>query len=558
MPRRRTALALVGLALCCLALAASAREDVNNPTAASVAGQAGGAAQATGLPRWNSTDTPIATTDPHEGEDPEDDIDSDDVTTLSALLGALVFFTGAAMANSAGVGGGAVFVPVFNLVMREDLKHSTALSQVSVTAGAVIAVLLNLRKRNPMLRERMLIEVEFVLLLMPAMLLGISIGVLFNVALEVWLQKLLMVTLYIYLSYVTTRKGVSLLKKELATKRARGAAEADSMAYQPLPAEPVPAAEPGAAGAAGGGARDATVGHQGEREEGAAEAPWASLPARLPESKAGAPWGAADGEAAEPPLKGPGAATWVALFGLWTLYFAFSLLHHTRPFCVRCSSPFWSLYGAMSVATLVITTGILLHLSRKHAPGADPLARMGLMREEERPLIGTAVDSDEDSQQIDWSARNLARCAVIMWAAGLMAGFMGIGGGMIMSPLLLTLNVHPQVTAATSSMMVLFSSSAASVQLALEGMIDPWLAVSFAALAMLSSATGIIVVRRVIQRFGTTSIIVLVLGAFIGTAALIILISGIMEFEVVDKSHFKMFYNICRSEVVSNAAGCFL
>lgn len=35
----------------------------------------------------------------------------------------------------------------------------------------------------------MLIEVEFVLLLMPAMLLGISIGVLFNVALEVWLQK---------------------------------------------------------------------------------------------------------------------------------------------------------------------------------------------------------------------------------------------------------------------------------------------------------------------------------------------------------------------------------
>lgn len=35
-----------------------------------------------------------------------------------------------------------------------------------------------------------------------------------------------MVTLYIYLSYVTTRKGVSLLKKELATKRARGAGEA--------------------------------------------------------------------------------------------------------------------------------------------------------------------------------------------------------------------------------------------------------------------------------------------------------------------------------------------
>jgi drug/metabolite transporter (DMT)-like permease len=89
-------------------------------------------------------------------------------------------------------------------------------------------------------------------------------------------------------------------------------------------------------------------------------------------------------------------------------------------------------------------------------------------------------------------------------------------------------------------------------------MIDPWLAASFGVLAMVSSGTGIVVVRRVIQKFGTTSIIVLILGAFIGAAAVIILVSGIMEFEVVDKSHFKMFYNICKREAVSSAAACFM
>lgn len=47
---------------------------------------------------------------------------------------------------------------------------------------------------------------------------------------------------------------------------------------------------------------------------------------------------------------------------------------------------------------------------------------------------------------IDWSLRNLIRCTVVMLVAGVVAGFMGIGGGMIMSPLLLTLNVHPQVS----------------------------------------------------------------------------------------------------------------
>eukprot|EP00191_Tetraselmis_sp_GSL018_P020433 CAMPEP_0177578852 /NCGR_PEP_ID=MMETSP0419_2-20121207/595_1 /TAXON_ID=582737 /ORGANISM="Tetraselmis sp., Strain GSL018" /LENGTH=105 /DNA_ID=CAMNT_0019067375 /DNA_START=267 /DNA_END=581 /DNA_ORIENTATION=- len=104
------------------------------------------------------------------------------------------------MANSAGVGGGAIFVPIFNIVLRQDLKHATGLSQVMVTAGALVGVLLNFNKRSPLEPHRPLIEVDFVLLLMPAMLLGISVGVLFNVALEVWLQKILMVSLYVYLA----------------------------------------------------------------------------------------------------------------------------------------------------------------------------------------------------------------------------------------------------------------------------------------------------------------------------------------------------------------------
>ena len=64
-------------------------------------------------------------------------------------------------------------------------------------------------------------------------------------------------------------------------------------------------------------------------------------------------------------------------------------------------------------------------------------------------------------------------------------------------------------------------------------------------LAMLSSATGVLMVRRVIDRHGTTSIIVLVLGTFIAAAGIVILISGIHEIEIVDKSAFKMFNNIC-------------
>ena len=78
-----------------------------------------------------------------------------------------------------------------------------------------------------------------------------------------------------------------------------------------------------------------------------------------------------------------------------------------------------------------------------------------------------------------------------------------------------------------------------------QGLIDPWYALSFGMLAMMSSATGVLMVRKVIDRYGTTSIIVLVLGTFIAGAAVIILISGILEVDMLDKSSFKMFNNIC-------------
>ena len=65
------------------------------------------------------------------------------------------------------------------------------------------------------------------------------------------------------------------------------------------------------------------------------------------------------------------------------------------------------------------------------------------------PQAPVPVDDDE-IVDIDWSPRNLIKCTLVMLSAGVMAGFMGIGGGMIMSPLLLTLNVHPQVRQTTN------------------------------------------------------------------------------------------------------------
>ena len=55
------------------------------------------------------------------------------------------------------------------------------------------------------------------------------------------------------------------------------------------------------------------------------------------------------------------------------------------------------------------------------------------------------------------------------WAfgAGLGSGLLGIGGGMILGPLLLQLGVLPQISAPITHFMVLFTSSATAIQFAI-------------------------------------------------------------------------------------------
>ena len=67
------------------------------------------------------------------------------------------------------------------------------------------------------------------------------------------------------------------------------------------------------------------------------------------------------------------------------------------------------------------------------------------------------------------AADRLTGWPITVWAH---AGLLGIGGGMIVSPLLLELGLHPLVAAATSSLMVLFSASSAALSFAFDHLLN--------------------------------------------------------------------------------------
>ena len=74
--------------------------------------------------------------------------------------------------------------------------------------------------------------------------------------------------------------------------------------------------------------------------------------------------------------------------------------------------------------------------------------------------------------------------------AGVAAGLLGIGGGMVTGPLLLALGVNPAVAVATSGFMVLFTSSCTTIHFVVAGMLRADFAIWYGGVGMLATVVG--------------------------------------------------------------------
>ncbi|CAL5197608.1 unnamed protein product [Lathyrus oleraceus] len=156
------------------------------------------------------------------------------------VVGSIVGFFGAALGSVGGVGGGGIFVPMLTLIIGFDPKSSTALSKCMITGAAGSTVYYNLRLRHPTL-DMPLIDYDLALLFQPMLMLGISIGVAFNVMFADWMVTVLLIILFIGTSTKALIKGINTWKQETIMKKeaakmleSDGSSEED---YTSLPAD---------------------------------------------------------------------------------------------------------------------------------------------------------------------------------------------------------------------------------------------------------------------------------------------------------------------------------
>ncbi|ONM54390.1 Sulfite exporter TauE/SafE family protein [Zea mays] len=134
------------------------------------------------------------------------------------VLGSLIGFFGAAFGSVGGVGGGGIFVPMLTLIIGFDPKSSTAISKCMIMGASVSTVYYNLKLKHPTL-DMPVIDYDLAVLMQPMLMLGISIGVIFNVIFPDWLVTVLLIILFLGTSTKAFLKGIETWKKETVIQR---------------------------------------------------------------------------------------------------------------------------------------------------------------------------------------------------------------------------------------------------------------------------------------------------------------------------------------------------
>jgi hypothetical protein len=126
---------------------------------------------------------------------------------------------------------------------------------------------------------------------------------------------------------------------------------------------------------------------------------------------------------------------------------------------------------------------------------------------------------NEETSSEDWPLRRLLFIYVIVILIGMVAGMVGLGGGVLIAPLMMELGVHPQSAAATSTLVVLFSSTIASVTFGLYGRINLSYFAVYGPVCFVGGLVGVFVLSGLVRRYNMASLITLLLGVLVVVSA---------------------------------------
>lgn len=131
-----------------------------------------------------------------------------------------------------------------------------------------------------------------------------------------------------------------------------------------------------------------------------------------------------------------------------------------------------------------------------------------------------ACDYPFHTNDVLWDAAKLRFYAFFTFIAGIVAGLIGIGGGMVLGPLMLILGVHPRVSSATTATMIVLTSSSVAIMFVTSGLV-PWEYLTmFFCVCLLGAYIGKKYIDSYVKKTDMSSILIGILATIIAFATI--------------------------------------
>ncbi len=129
------------------------------------------------------------------------------------IMGVVLIAILVTLANAGGIGGGSLLLPVISLLLMFHQNQAGTISTAMVFVAAVTRFITNFNQKHPR-RDRVLIDYNIVIVIMPMALLGTVLGVNLNVTLPEGVQVIVLGLVLLYVAYSTFKKGRNLYRSE--------------------------------------------------------------------------------------------------------------------------------------------------------------------------------------------------------------------------------------------------------------------------------------------------------------------------------------------------------
>jgi len=409
-------------------------------------------------------------------------------------LGVFLITFGAAGAAGGGIGGGGLYVPLLIIVIGFATKEAVAISQGCIVGAALAHLLLNAGKKHPLL-DIPVVDYAALLVLEPMLLAGALVGVMVNGMLPSVVILLVLIAVLSLGAYKTSKRAFKITRSE----KDQSMVDLEELNTEDQVAQNVEMASPETED--NKAADDVEVAGAEKVEEELAEA--------VAESKMA--W-----EYVMWKKLGMVSLLWVILCcgviirGSTVGEDSIAGIHY-------CSTAFWGVFGAIPVIQMIFS------------------AYFGKMEINRTALDdGTAVQRTSskallDYADVEWNWTNVIRYMVYAFVCGLLAGCLGIGGGLVLSPLLLELGFYPAVASAISGMAVLVTSTSALLAYALADRVYWQFVILLMPLTFISTLIGKVLIDRYAERNNKQSVIIWSVAIFLFLCLIMLTTKGLID-----------------------------